>query len=316
VQHRSSRDVYRGGHRPVLLLQGAGRPHRASRGVGVHPATRLIAALFLGAALLSTIGCSGAQDRPDRIIVSGSTTLLPIAEQASEAFTAANPDTTVLVSGLGSSAGIEAVSAGTSQIGTSSRDLKEEEESLGLVDTPVAYDGIAVIVSPENPVDGLSMQQLQDIFAGKITNWSAVGGEDRRIDLVNRDEASGTREAFKKIVMGDVPFDPSAAVLPGTGQVRDVVARAPGAIGYISLGFVKPRFTDVIVKATKVDGVLPSEKAVADQTYPIGRTLHFFTKGEPTGLTKRFITFVLSNEVQQGVVIDAGFIPIAEGGAR
>lgn len=316
MQHRSSRDVYRGGHRPVLLLQGARRPHRASRGVGVYPATRLITVLLLGVSILSTVGCSGAQDRPDRIIVSGSTTLLPIAEQASEAFTTANPDTTVLVSGLGSSAGIEAVSAGTSQVGTSSRDLKEEEEPLGLVDTPVAYDGIAVIVSPGNPVDDLSMKQLQDIFAGKITNWSVVGGEDRRIDLVNRDEASGTREAFKKIVMGDVPFDHAAAVLPGTGQVRDVVARAPGAIGYISLGFVEPRFTDVAVKATKVDGVRPSEKAVADQTYPIGRTLHFFTKGKPTGLTKQFIAFVLSDEIQRGVVIDAGFIPIAEGGAR
>ena len=129
---------------------------------------------------------------------------------------------------MGSSAGIEAVSAGTADIGTSSRDLKPEEEALGLVDTPIAYDGIAVIVSPENPVSGLTTEQLQDIFSGKITNWSEVGGTDRAIDLVNRDEASGTREAFKKIVMGDVPFDPAAAVLPGTGQVRDVVARAPG----------------------------------------------------------------------------------------
>lgn len=266
--------------------------------------------------LLAGVGCKGAQDRPDRIIVSGSTTLLPIAEQASEAFTTQNPSATVLVSGLGSSAGIEAVCAGTSQIGTSSRDLKEEEESLGLVDTPVAYDGIAVIVSPSNPVQNLSTQQLQDIFAGKIVNWREVGGADRRIDLVNRDEASGTREAFKKIVMGDVPFDRAAAVLPGTGQVRDVVARAPGAIGYISLGFVKPRFTDVRVKALKVDEVMPCEETVANQKYPVGRTLHFFTKGEPTGLTKEFISFVLSDEVQKGVVVDAGFIPVAEGGSR
>ncbi len=261
-------------------------------------------------------GCSRSQGRTDQITVSGSTTILPIAEQAAELYTEKNPTTSVLVSGLGSSAGIEAVSAGTAQIGTASRDLKEEEMSLGLVDTPIAYDGIAVIVSPENPVDDLTVEQLQDVFAGVITNWSELGGEDRHIELVNRDEASGTREAFKKVVMDDVPFDPRAAVLPGTGQVRDVVARAPGAIGYISLGFVEPRFTNVKVKALQVDGVTPSEKSVADQTYPIGRRLHFLTKGEPTGLTKAYIEFVLSDTIQKGVVVDAGFIPVAEGGAQ
>jgi phosphate transport system substrate-binding protein len=266
--------------------------------------------------LPSLFGCDGSARRAEQLNVSGSTTLLPIAEQSGEEFHKLNPAASILVSGLGSSAGIEAVSAGTADIGTSSRDLKEEEGDLGLVDTPVAYDGIAVIVSPQNEVDGLSMDQLQGIFAGEIRNWKQVGGADRRIDLVNRDEASGTREAFKKIVMQDVPFDPAAAVLPGTGQVRDVVARAPGAIGYISLGFVEPRFTDVRVKSLAIDGVIPSEKSVADRSYPIGRTLHFFTKGDPQGLAKLYIEFVLSNVVQKGVVVDAGFIPIAEGGSR
>ena len=263
-----------------------------------------------------TAGCSGGKQRTDEISVSGSTTILPIAEQAAESFTRENPSTTVLVSGLGSSAGIEAVSAGTTQIGTSSRDLKEEEKSLGLVDTPIAYDGIAVIVNPSNPVNGLTVGQLRAVFAGRITNWSQLGGVDRSIELVNRDEASGTREAFKKLVMADSPFDPRAAVLPGTGQVRDVVARAPGAIGYISLGFVAPRFDSPKVKALKVDGIAPSERTVADQTYVIGRRLHFFTKGEATGLTKQFIDYVLSDTIQKGVVVDAGFIPVAEGGAR
>jgi len=248
------------------------------------------------------------------VIVSGSTTLLPIAEESAKLFTDVNPDVKVLVSGMGSSAGIEAVSAGTADIGTSSRDLKDEEAQLGLFDSPVAYDGIAVIVSPENPVDGLTKDQLQAIFSGEITNWREVGGVDRTIDLVNRDEASGTREAFKKIVMGDVAFDPRAAVLPGTGQVRDVVARAEGAIGYISAGFVNPRFTSVEVKALEVDGVAPTEENIGSSAYPIGRTLHYFTKGEPTGATKEYVDFVLSEAVQQGAVVDAGFIPIAEGG--
>lgn len=317
MQHRSSRDVHRRGHRPVLLVSRRGRPDGSSRRAGVHPPT-LVAALTLALALLlvPATGCSSKSRRAEQISVSGSTTLLPIAEQSGEEFHQLNPQASVLVSGLGSSAGIEAVSAGTADIGSSSRDLKPEEGSLGLVDTPVAYDGIAVIVSPENGVQNLSMAQLQGIFAGKIRNWSEVGGADRRIDLVNRDEASGTREAFKKIVMKDTRFDSAAAVLPGTGQVRDVVARAPGAVGYISLGFVEPRFTNVRVKALSIDGVAPSKQAVADHSYPIGRTLHFFTKGEPEGQAKRYVDFVLTDAVQKGVVVDAGFIPIAEGGAR
>ena len=259
-------------------------------------------------------GCSGSK-RSEQIIVSGSTTILPIAEQSAETFRQ-KTGIPVLVSGLGSSAGIEAVSAGTAEIGTSSRDLKPEEKSLGLVDAPIAYDGIAVIVSPANPVRNLTTKQLQDIFSGKIRNWKLVGGADRTIDLVNRDEASGTREAFSKLVMQGVPFDPRAAVLPGTGQVRDVVARAPGAVGYISVGFVQPRFTDVRVKALQVNGIAPTEANVASKRYPVGRVLHFFTKGPATGVTKQFIEFVLSPAVQNGTVVEAGFIPVTGGSAK
>ncbi|MBE0476475.1 MAG: phosphate ABC transporter substrate-binding protein [Coriobacteriia bacterium] len=261
-------------------------------------------------------GCGGVGTR-EQIIVNGSTTILPIAELAAKGFEERHEGASVLVSGMGSSAGIEAVSAGTAHIGTSSRDLKPEEESLRLTDVPIAFDGIAVIVNPANPVDALTVAQLRDIFSGRVTNWRELGGEDRGIDLVNRDEASGTREAFKKIVMGEeAAFDRSAVVLPGTGQVRDVVSRSPGAIGYISLGFVPPRFTNTTVKAVTVDGVVPSEESVTSREYPIARALHFFTNGEPNGLTKAFIDYVLSDEVQQGVVVDAGFVPVTERGGE
>lgn len=264
-------------------------------------------------AVIPLAGC-GRAGLAQQLVVTGSTTLLPIAEIAGEQFSESRDNVDVLVSGVGSSAGIEAVAAGTSQIGTSSRDLKDEESDLGLVDTPVAYDGIAVIVNPANPVRDLSTEQLQRIFSGKITNWSEVGGSDLPIDLVNRDEASGTREAFKKIVMGeDAKFDRSAAVLPGTGQVRDVVSRSEGAVGYISVGFVTPRYSARAVKAVSVDGVAPSSETVADGSYPIRRLLHFFTKGRPEGHAKGYIDFVLSDEVQNGVVVDAGFIPITAG---
>ena len=259
----------------------------------------------LAALLLSA--CSGDGGASQEIIVSGSTTILPIAEVSGEMFAEENPGTKVLVSGLGSSAGIESVSAGTSDIGTASRDLKDEEEGLGLVDTPIALDAIAVIVSPTNPIEGLTSDQVRDVFAGKILNWKELGGEDRPIGIVNRDEASGTREAFFKILMEEEPFFRGAAVLPGTGQVRSVVSQAPGAIGYISLGFV----TDE-VKAIRIDGIEAASVNVANGTYPIQRTLHFFTRGEPEGVAAEYIGFVLSDSVQQGVVRDAGFLPVPD----
>lgn len=254
-------------------------------------------------ALLSA-GCSGAGPR-DEVIVTGSTTLLPIAEVSGEMYTKSHPGTVVLASGMGSSAGIESVSKGSSDIGTSSRELKGEELDLGLVDTPVAYDAIAVIVHPDNPVHGLTTSQVRDIFAGRITNWKEVGGPDLPIGLVNRDEASGTREAFSKIVMGDTRFDKGAVVLPGTGQVRSVIADVEGSIGYISLGFV----TDD-VRAVAIDGVEPSEESVVSGKYRIQRVLHFFTRADVSPTARSYIEYVLSPEVQETVVREAGFIPI------
>jgi phosphate transport system substrate-binding protein len=259
------------------------------------------AVLVLGLAALSLAGCRASGVSTTRLNVSGSTTVLPIAETAAEMFQERNPGTSVLVAGIGSSAGIEAVANGQSEIGTSSRDLKDEEKTLGLVDTPIAHDAIAVIVNPANEVSDLTKDQIE----GKITNWSEIGGPDMAIGVVNRDESSGTREAFWKIVLGERPFDRKAAVLPGTGQVRFVVAQSRGAIGYISVGFV-----DRTVKAVAVDGVMPTEADIMSKRYPISRLLHFFTKGEPSGLAKRYIDFVLSPDVQEGVVREAGFLPI------
>lgn len=240
--------------------------------------------------------------------------MLPIAEIAGEGFEEQNEGVSVLVSGLGSSAGIESVATGTSDIGTASRDLKDTEFDLGLVDTPIASDGIAVIVNPSNPVQNLSIDQLRRIYSGEILNWNEVGGEDRQIDLVNRDEASGTREAFSKLVMGETAFDRRAAVLPGTGQVRDVIARSEGSIGYISVGFVESRFTRTTVKVVSVDGVLATADTVASGEYPISRKLHMFTKGEPDGLAREYLDYILSADIQNGAVVDAGFVPVSAGG--
>lgn len=269
---------------------------------------RLVCLAILLLLLIFTSGCFNSGENSSELIVTGSTTLLPIAEIAGEMFHEKWPEYRVLVSGLGSSAGIDSVSKGSSDVGTSSRDLKESEEDLGLYDTPVAIDAIAVIVNPQNPVDSLSTEEIQALFSGQIENWSELGGDDYDIGLVNRDEASGTREAFSKIAMQGKPFDSRAAVLPGTGQVRSVVAEARGAVGYISLGFV----TDE-VKVVSINGIEPSTQTVIDGTYPIQRTLHFFTVGEPEGLAAQYTAFVLSEEVQETIVREAGFLPISVG---
>jgi phosphate transport system substrate-binding protein len=270
------------------------------------PARRIGAALILVLVCLAPAGCArSGRASTDRLSVSGSTTILPIAEVAAESYQAAHPGVRVLVAGVGSSAGIESVTNGTSDIGTSSRELKGEELKAGLVDTPIAYDAIAVIVNPSNPVTDLAKAQVAAIFTGKVRNWKQVGGPDMPILLVNRDAASGTREAFDKIVLKGAPFDPSAAVLPGTGQVRSVVGQAPGAVGYISLGYVTDQ-----VKTVAVDGVEPTPATVRSGSYPVRRVLHFFTKGAPAGLAKAYTDYVLSAPVQKDAVAKAGFVPI------
>ena len=230
---------------------------------GSVPLKRRRIPLFLATAVVSlstmaALSACSSEGATESITVAGSTTCLPIAEQAAELFKE-EAGIGVLVSGLGSSAGIEAVSTGTAEIATSSRGLNAEESKLGLTTVPVAHDGIAVIVNTENPVHDLTIEQLRGIYSGQITNWSEVGGEDLTIQLVNRDEASGTREAFKSIVMDGSAFDRRAAVLSGTGQVRDVVSRSRGAIGYISMGFVESKYAQTSVRAMSVNGVAPSE---------------------------------------------------------
>jgi len=253
---------------------------------------------------MALTGCAGGVERRE-VVVTGSTTLLPITEVAGEMYSEHNEGVSILVSGMGSSAGIESVTTGSSDIGTSSRELKGAESELGLVDTPVAYDAIAVIVHPDNPVRDLTMAEVRAIFSGVITNWSEVGGPDLPIGLVNRDEASGTREAFSKIMMDGVPFDRGAVVLPGTGQVRSVIADVEGAIGYISLGFV----TDEVA-AVAIDGVEPSEASVVAGTYSVQRVLHFFTRDDVSDVAREYMSYVLSPDIQDTIVREAGFIPI------
>ncbi len=269
---------------------------------------RKIVSVLSAAVLTLTLCACSSGSSTSSITVAGSTTCLPIAEIAAEGFKE-ETGIDVLVSGLGSSAGIEAVSAGTADIASSSRGLNADEQDLGLTPIVIAHDGIAVIVNDDSPVDNLSTEQLRDIYAGKITNWKEVGGEDLRIQVINRDEASGTREAFRTIVMDGTPFDRRSAVLSGTGQVRDVVSRSRGAIGYISLGFVDSLNAKTSVKAVSVNHVEASEKTVASGGYPISRDLYFFVKGAPSQQAQDYIDYVTSEKMDKQIR-EAGFIPV------
>jgi phosphate transport system substrate-binding protein len=257
------------------------------------------------------IGCQKTEDKnggksSGRATIVGSTTLLPIIQAASEEYAKGRKQAKVDVQGGGSSVGIESIINGTAAIGMTSREPTDEEMAEGLFKTPVAVDAIAIIVNPDNPVDNLTSEQARKIFSGEVSNWLAVGGKDEDIILVNRDEASGTREAFSKLLMGDEDFLKKAIIQPGSGQVRSVVGGTPAAIGYLSRGYVNRE-----VKVVGLDGVRPSIATIKKGSYSLSRTLYLVTKGEPEGSAKDFIDFVLSPVVQHEIVGTA-YEPIIE----
>lgn len=246
-----------------------------------------------------------------KVTCSGSTTVLPIAQEAAIQFSEKNPDAEVEVQGGGSSTGITQVKEGVVDIGDASRDLKDEEDDGSLVDHKIALDIIAVVVNPNVPVDNLTQEQVKQIFTGEVTNWNAVGGPDAEIVVVVRDQASGTREMFDEKALGhkkDAPVESVASAIEtnSNGIMRETVSTTDNSIGYLSYGYVNDK-----VKAVNYDGVEPTLENAKSEEYPLSRYLHMFTKGEPTGAVKGFIDFVLSDKFQDEVVSEE-YIPITE----
>jgi phosphate transport system substrate-binding protein len=269
----------------------------------------MVAALLIAVIAATTAGCGSGVS--GNVSASGSTTVLPIAQEAADQFMAKNTKATITVQGGGSGVGINNVSKGVSDIGNSSRDLKDEEKSLGLVDHLIAMDIIVSIVNTGVTVDNLTSAQMKDIFLGKTTNWSQVGGADAPIVVVIRDEASGTREMFDEKVLGKSSTNPvkpvsGAVEANSNGVLRQKVASTANSIGYISSGYL-----DKSVKALKLDGVEGTLDNALNKTYPLSRYLHMFTKGEPTGAVKDFIDFVLSDTFQNDTV-SKEFIPMTK----
>ena len=234
----------------------------------------------------------------------GSTSMEKVIGVLKETFEGMHDGVEVTYNPTGSSGGIQAVSEGRCDIGLSSRALKDEEKEQGLTGTILAYDGIAIIVNPENPVADLDLETLAKIFTGEIANWSEVGGNDEAIVLIGREAGSGTRSGFEEIV-GVVDACQYRQELTSTGDVITTVASNPAAIGYASLASVKDS-----VKAVSVGGVAPSEETVKDGNYAVQRPFVLVTKegAELSAVAQAFYDFITSPEANE-VITAAGVVP-------
>jgi len=268
-----------------------------------HRMKAVLAAMVVGIGLLA-FGC--AQQDKTEITEAGSTTVQPLAEKLANAFMAKHPDVSIVIQGGGSSVGVKSADTGTVDIGAASRELKESEPKL--VKHLLALDGIPIIVHPNNPLKDVTIAQVRLMFAGDITNWKDLGGPDHAIVVAAREEGSGTRAAFRELVM-EKPEPASkitarAILQPSNGAVRTVVAGDEHAIGFLSLGMV-----DKTVKALAIDGIEPTVENLKAGKYAISRPLYFLTKTEPTGLVKEFLDFCKSAEAEP-IVLSEGYISV------
>jgi len=269
---------------------------------GVHPGGcggpgtggRLLAAwtaICIVVLVLLAWGCnSEVSSRP--LSVAGSTSVQPFAEKLAEIYMHEHPGCRIDVQGGGSSAGIYAAEHGAADLGTSSRELLGKEKNL--TEIPIAYDGIAIIVHPSNPLTDISIEDIRRIFTGTVTNWQAFGLPAHAIDLITREEGSGTREAFEHLVMAKHEITPRALVQDSNGSVREIVAGDPHALGYISAGLVDER-----VKALAINGVYPAVPNIKDHSYKLLRRFLLVSRTPPTGRCKDFTDFILSPKGQK-----------------
>ncbi|MBC7249739.1 MAG: PstS family phosphate ABC transporter substrate-binding protein [Anaerolineae bacterium] len=281
---------------PLWLLTGCGAPQTPAAGEGPNPA--------------------------QTIENKGSDTLVNLALAWAEAYMALHPEVRISVTGGGSGTGIAAMINGTVDIANASRAMKPEEiaaaEANGItpVEFVVARDAIAVVVHPSNPVDKLTLQQISDIYTGKITNWSQVGGENRPIVLLSRESNSGTYVYFLENVIrlgdkeSDLLFSPDTLLMPSSEGISAEVRQNPNAIGYDGLGYVTDdQKVIAVARDASAPYVLPSIDTVNDGSYPISRPLYMYTAGEPVGVVKAYLDWILSEG--QGLVSELGFVPLA-----
>ncbi len=246
------------------------------------------------------------------ITITGSTTVLPIAQKAAEDYMKKHPEVRISVAGTGSGDGIKAVIDSTADIGDASREMKPKEiqrakkKGVNPKQFVVALDCIVPVVHPGNPVSNMSLDQLNAIYVGKVKNWKQVGGNDKPIVVISRDSSSGTFEVWNHHVLKKARLRPDAQLQASNGAVAQAVAGNKYAIGYVGIGYLNSK-----LKGLTVNGVKASAKTAMDKSYPIARGLNMYTNGEPKGAVKNFIDYVLSPEGQK-IVAEEGFVPLSK----
>ncbi|GGC91823.1 phosphate-binding protein PstS [Thalassobacillus devorans] len=244
------------------------------------------------------------------IIVGGSSAMQPLIGAAAEQFMSENPEVQIEVQGGGSGTGLSEVASGNFDIGNADyfAESKDDIPADELVDHKVAVVGMTAAVHPEAGVDNLSKEDLKKVFTGEVKNWSEVGGNDQEITLVNRPDGSGTRATFNEFGLdGKTPAE--GITEDSSNRVKQIVADTPGAIGYLAFSYFDDEGT---VTPLSIDGVEPSDENVQTGEFPIWAYQHSYTKGEPEGLTKEFLDYMMSEDIQNNLVPAQGYIPATE----
>ncbi|MBU4252692.1 MAG: phosphate ABC transporter substrate-binding protein [Candidatus Omnitrophica bacterium] len=254
--------------------------------------------------------------------IKGSDTMVNLGQAWAEKYMEENPGDFVAVTGGGSGTGLSSLISGTCDIAMSSRDIKDKEiilakqKGINPFEIKVALDGLAVVVNPANPVSKLTLDQLADIFRGKITNWKEVGGKEEKIVILSREVNSGTHVYFKEHVLrkgkadGKEEFASGALLLSSSQAIADEVAGNPSAIGYYGMGYISSKQKHIDVASDEKSAYInPNIENVISGKYPISRPLFLYTNGQPQGLIKKFVDYTLSKE-GQGIVVKTDFVPI------
>lgn len=270
---------------------------------------------------LFTVSVFAAKD-DNSIQIKGSDTMVNLAQSWAEKYMEENSGDFVAVTGGGSGTGLSSLISGSCDIAMSSRNIKDKEIALAKqkginpFEIKVALDGLAVVISPANPVNKLTLEQLAGIFTGRISNWKEVGGKDERIVVLSREVNSGTHVYFKEHVLrnnnasGKEEFAPSALMLSSSQAIADEVAANPSAIGYYGMGYISNKQkTIAVAKDEKSEYVSPSIENVLSGKYPISRPLYLYTNNQPQGLIKKFVDYTLSREGQE-IVVKTDFVPV------